>query len=74
MSISNLPEAIVLRIQKARGLASESSLLIQKHRLDICSRCPEKKNDLGIARCGLCFCILELKTLVETESCKVGKW
>jgi len=78
MSLSNLPEAIVLRIQKARGLATESSLSLQKERLEICDKCPDirKAEFMGYSldRCNLCQCLLTLKTLVETETCKAKKW
>lgn len=75
MSLSNLPEGIIMRIKQAIGLASESSLLLQKKRLAICRQpCDNLKIDLGIERCGLCSCILKLKTLVKTESCKAKKW
>lgn len=73
MSLSNLPEAIVSRIQKARGLATESSLSLQKQRLEICDKCPEKKM-IGTEVCGLCGCFLQLKTLVEDEHCQIKKW
>lgn len=78
MPIYNIPEAIIMRIQKARGKASESSLKLQKERLDICDSCSsnDKLKFLGfrLDKCTECDCILELKTLVNTEECKIKKW
>jgi len=74
MSITNLPEGIIMRIKQATGLASESSLLLQKKRLAVCDGCPDLKLHMGFKVCNLCGCYLSLKTLVETESCKAKKW
>lgn len=69
-------ESIILQIKKMRGLAPHSLLVLQQSRLDICNSndCGALKVDFGIKRCGLCQCILELKTLVPTEHCKINKW
>ena len=45
-----------------------------KERMDICNTCPEKTEMLGQTVCGVCHCLLQLKTRSTDSSCPLGKW
>lgn len=76
MSINNIPEAIKLKVQKVLNSVPSSVLEEQKYRLHICNECEELDTTkiLDIKTCGICGCVLELKTLVDSEHCPIKKW
>lgn len=39
-------------------------------RIDRCLACPHAVH----GQCGLCTCVISLKTLVASESCPIAKW
>lgn len=41
-------------------------------RMEICKKCDDFKPFLN--RCGVCGCLLSLKTLFANEQCPKGKW
>lgn len=47
---------------------------ISKDRTEICNKCPNKENQLGLDVCGLCHCPLISKTRSLDSSCPDGKW
>ncbi len=48
---------------------------ISNPRLEICYKCPYKKNIKGIGYiCKKCGCILKAKTTIINEKCPLNKW
>lgn len=45
---------------------------IKKERRNICNTCEFFKKDLGI--CGICYCVVKLKTSLAREKCPIAKW
>ena len=45
-----------------------------KERIEICKVCPYAKKTLGMLRCGLCGCVMVIKTRVLKAKCPAGKW
>ena len=42
----------------------------QNRRLSLCRSCPR----LSGSQCAVCTCFVEVKTLLTTERCPLGKW
>jgi hypothetical protein len=66
-------EGVKERVKKSLNLASPQTLKLQKRRLEICNTCDDLIRK-PVKVCSKCGCFLELKTLVETESCVLDKW
>lgn len=47
---------------------------LSKKRLEVCDKCPHKVKILRDDYCGLCYCNLHAKSLVEDEICYDGRW
>ena len=45
-----------------------------KNRLDICKKCDQLKDHLGIMRCDVCNCIMNIKVHFEKMKCPLKKW
>lgn len=46
-----------------------------KERIKICESCDKMKVVLGyIKQCSLCWCLLDIKARVTSESCPIDKW
>lgn len=44
-------------------------------RYDICRKCPERVNKIGVELCGACGCPLKAKVYSsKKKSCPLGKW
>lgn len=43
---------------------------LQNTRLNICNTCEYKSNDI----CNQCFCLLNVKISISTNTCPIGKW
>lgn len=46
----------------------------QAHRLEICRQCPYIRKRVGVERCSLCGCFLQVKTRLKDEYCPIEKW
>lgn len=45
---------------------------VQQQRLAECEQCPKFHRGLGI--CGVCKCVMRIKTTLSDASCPLGKW
>jgi hypothetical protein len=47
-----------------------------EHRLTVCSTCDQfdKGGYGGAGRCNVCGCNMEIKTVMATEACPMGRW
>lgn len=45
---------------------------LQKFRYSVCLSCPDRM--VQADRCGICKCVLSLKTRAPASSCPVGHW
>lgn len=44
------------------------------YRINICNLCSEKTITLGVSRCKVCHCIIQLKTKLTNSNCPINKW
>lgn len=47
---------------------------LSEQRIKICDECEDLKISLSIKRCGVCQCVLKVKTLFKSQECPKGKW
>jgi hypothetical protein len=66
MPIKNLPKIL----KKSEHVTDAQ----QASRLEICRACPYLRKRVGVEVCGLCSCVLELKTRLKDEYCPIEKW
>jgi hypothetical protein len=52
------------------NLITKQNQVLAKERMKVCISCKDRK---GLF-CGICGCLLEAKTTVEDEKCKLDKW
>ena len=45
-----------------------------ENRKAICDSCVEKTTVLGIDRCGICNCVIQLKVRIVDTECPIKKW
>lgn len=45
-----------------------------KNRLDICKKCDQLKDHLGIMQCDVCNCVMNIKVHFEKMKCPLNKW
>ena len=64
---SNLAKAMADHVVQGGGMATKDELEV---RLNICSVCPQRKDD----RCSVCGCFLAKKAALRTQPCPLGKW
>lgn len=74
--IGNIAKGIKLRIESKLGIVNLGVKELSQQRLSICNECPSMKFNklMDTEVCGECGCLLQLKTLVEEEKCKLDKW
>lgn len=66
MPIKNLPKII--------NPAEHVTDAQQAERMKICRECPYLRKRVGVEVCGLCSCVLEIKTRLKVEYCPIEKW
>lgn len=64
---ANLATALTKHVASGGVTASEEVL---EQRLEICSICPQRKDD----RCTVCGCFVASKASLDTQECPLGKW
>lgn len=76
MTIPNPFDFLRAMLRAGRAAAHGKSVLVterqQSRRLRICAACPFY--DGRVHQCNKCGCFVDLKTLLRTESCPVGRW
>jgi len=43
-------------------------------RRNICSECEHLKVIVGVKTCGVCGCVIWMKTQLKNTECPIGKW
>jgi hypothetical protein len=47
---------------------------IVENRRTVCNSCPNMKKNLVADYCGICKCIIKIKTKLDKAKCPEGKW
>lgn len=62
------------RPAREKATQKQSHEEITKNRRIVCEQCVNKKTAIGVNYCGLCKCVIKIKTQLPKAKCPIGKW